>query len=485
VRLARFALALAVLVLVPSFARGETRTAGDKPAAAALPRLRVAAVGSLPGTAPAELASALERAGPFDVRSADPARPENLDSALVEWADVLVIASLPEEPGQALRLAVEANASAKGLVFCGEAATAWPDSAGFGALLARSRVLAGEPSTAVPLVVAVLDQQHAVTQCVTHFRHSGRPRFVEVAKSARVLARAVAAGERRDAAPPAVFPALWIVDGSAPAAGGSRRGRIVVSTLDSTGPSADLVRALLARAAEWAGGRGVSVRLSGDFELLAEGLGPDDAKGLPESLDAKGFFRGRQFAPVMSFHGADWLLRPDREATEQPDRVVEALAIGAGQTVADIGCGNGYFSLRVARKVGETGKVLASDIQKEMFELLEKRAKEAGAANIVPLLATETDPKLPPGEVDLALMVDVYHELARPEEVLAAVRKSLKKDGRLVLVEYRGEDPAIAIKPLHRTTEKQIRAELRVHGFRFLENKDFLPYQHVLVFGAD
>jgi ubiquinone/menaquinone biosynthesis C-methylase UbiE len=190
----------------------------------------------------------------------------------------------------------------------------------------------------------------------------------------------------------------------------------------------------------------------------------------------------------MGFQGADWLVRKDREETERPEKVLDALAIAEGSTVADVGAGNGYFTFRIARRVGSSGRVLATDLQEEMLRLLRERIEKDGARNIEPILATETDPHLPADAVDLALMVDVYHELSKPAEVLTALRRSLKaggegkNPGRLVLIEYRGEDPLVAIKPLHRTTVQQIRAEIEPRGFKLLDVKGFLPYQHILVF---
>ncbi|MBI4604149.1 MAG: methyltransferase domain-containing protein [Planctomycetes bacterium] len=222
--------------------------------------------------------------------------------------------------------------------------------------------------------------------------------------------------------------------------------------------------------------------------LAAERLGPADASTLPGLAPEKGFYRGRQVAPVMGYQAADWLLRHDREETEQPEKVLEALAIAEGATVADVGAGAGYFTLRLARRVGPTGRVLATDLQEEMLELLRGRIAEAGLKNVEAVLATETDPKLPEGAVDLALLVDVYHELARPAEALAGLLKSLrpaadgKRPGRLVLVEYRGEDPSVPIKALHRTTVQQVRSEIEPAGFKLVEVKGFLPHQHVLVF---
>ena len=193
-------------------------------------------------------------------------------------------------------------------------------------------------------------------------------------------------------------------------------------------------------------------------------------------------FKGRVIAPTMSYRGAGWLERPDRDITEQPEKVLDALKIPSGSTVADIGAGTGYFSLRLAKRVGPEGRVLATDIQPQMLTLLNENMRAAGIRNIEPILCTPTDAKLPDGQLDLALMVDVYHELEYPEETLAQVRRALKPDGRLVLVEYRGEDPNVPIKPEHKTTLAQVRSELEPMGFRLREVFEFLVYQRVVVF---
>lgn len=202
----------------------------------------------------------------------------------------------------------------------------------------------------------------------------------------------------------------------------------------------------------------------------------------PARRDAPGTFMGRPIADVMSFQGADWLFRDSREAEEQPERMLDALKIKAGDTVADVGAGAGYTSLRLARRVGPTGTVLATDVQPQMLRMLAQNAKAAGVRNIKPILCTATDPKLPENQVDLALMVDVYHECSDPVATLAGLRKGLKTGGRLVLVEFRGEDPEVPIKPEHKMTVAQVRLELEANGFRFKEKFDFLPWQHILVF---
>ncbi len=192
-------------------------------------------------------------------------------------------------------------------------------------------------------------------------------------------------------------------------------------------------------------------------------------------------YMGREISHVMGHRGAGWLERPGREREEQPDRVVEALGLAPTDVVADIGAGTGYFSFRIAKRVPR-GRVLAVDIQPEMLERIEKRAKREDVANVEPVRGTERDPRLPGETVDVALMVDAYHEFAYPREMMQALFESMKPGGRVVLVEYRGEDPSIPIKPLHKMTEAQVRRELEAVGLEWQETKDFLPSQHVLVF---
>jgi SAM-dependent methyltransferase len=193
-------------------------------------------------------------------------------------------------------------------------------------------------------------------------------------------------------------------------------------------------------------------------------------------------YMGRRIADVMTFHGADWLVRPEREQEEQPEAMLDALKIAAGSTVADVGAGVGYTSLKLARRVGPKGTVYATDVQPEMLRMLAANAQEAGVANIKPIRCTATDPRLPEGQVDLILMVDVYHECSDPEATLQGLRKALKPGGRLVLVEFRAEDPEVPIKPEHKMTLAQVRRELEPQGFTFKESLEFLPWQHVILF---
>ena len=194
------------------------------------------------------------------------------------------------------------------------------------------------------------------------------------------------------------------------------------------------------------------------------------------------WYLGRQISHVMGHQGAAWLERPEREKEEHPKKVLEALELKPGMVVADIGAGTGYFSFRIAPKIAPGGKVLAVDIQQEMLDLIRAKAKKTGVDNVEPVLGTIKDPKLPEGKVDIAIRVDVYHEFDHPWEMMKAIRKSLKPGGRVVLVEYRGEDPEVPIKPLHKMTVKQVRKEMEYTGLKWKKLVDTLPRQHILIF---
>jgi len=193
------------------------------------------------------------------------------------------------------------------------------------------------------------------------------------------------------------------------------------------------------------------------------------------------FYLGREIAHVMGFQGAEWLERPDREETEMPGKVVEQMKLKPTDVVADVGAGTGYFSFRINRVVPQ-GKVFAVDLQPEMLAIIEKRKQELKADNVVAVQSTEMDVKLPDGSVDVALMVDVYHEFAFPYEMMRSVVKALKPGGRVVQIEYRGEDPDVPIKRLHKMTVAQARKEMAVVGLVWKETKDFLPQQHFIVY---
>jgi SAM-dependent methyltransferase len=191
---------------------------------------------------------------------------------------------------------------------------------------------------------------------------------------------------------------------------------------------------------------------------------------------------GREIAGVMGMGGAEWLVRPEREMEESPEKALDALSIPKGAAVADIGAGVGYFTWRLAERVGPSGKVYANDIQPRMLERLKRNVAERGWRNVETVLGTEDDPKLPANAIDLILLVDVYHEFSQPQRMLARMRESLKPDGRLVLLEYRKEDPSVPIRFEHKMSVAEARAEVEAEGFRLEKNLDPLPRQHILVF---
>ncbi|MDB5320214.1 MAG: Methyltransferase type 11 [Phycisphaerales bacterium] len=196
-------------------------------------------------------------------------------------------------------------------------------------------------------------------------------------------------------------------------------------------------------------------------------------------------YMGREIAQTMHFTGAPWLTRESRNREEEPAKLMKALNLKPGMTVCDLGCGNGFYTLKIAKEVGEGGKVLAVEIQKEMLDMLQQRAAKSDVKNIQSVLGTVIDPKLPDNVVDLILVVDVYHEMDHPVEMLAALRKSLSKTGRLVLVEFRAEDPNVPIKELHKMSKAQINKEIPANGFKLVEQYDDLPWQHVMFFERD
>ena len=209
---------------------------------------------------------------------------------------------------------------------------------------------------------------------------------------------------------------------------------------------------------------------------------PPYYKTKPPSRDGIGkVYMGREISQVMGHRGARWLERSSRVREELPDRVVAAMDLAPEAEVADIGAGTGYFAFRLAEQVPQ-GRVLAVDIQPEMLAIMRTRAQERGIGNVAPVRGTEADPKLAPASIDAALMVDAYHEFAYPREMMAAMVTALRPGGRVFLVEYRGEDPSIPIKPLHKMTEAQARREMAAAGLRHVETQDFLPSQHFMVF---
>ena len=202
----------------------------------------------------------------------------------------------------------------------------------------------------------------------------------------------------------------------------------------------------------------------------------------PELPPAPTHYLGREIATTMHWQGAGWLVRANREREENATLMLSKLGVKPGMTVCDLGCGNGYHTLRIGKTVGEAGKVYGVDIQQPMLDMLMKRAQASGVKNIVPVLATETSTGLPPESCDIILLVDVYHEVSRPEQVLASIHQALKPDGRLVLVEFRAEDPNVPIKPLHKMSKEQVNKELTANGYELAEEFDGLPWQHMMFF---
>jgi ubiquinone/menaquinone biosynthesis C-methylase UbiE len=202
----------------------------------------------------------------------------------------------------------------------------------------------------------------------------------------------------------------------------------------------------------------------------------------PPSFDSTGkVYMGREIAKVMGHQGADWLERPERVVEEQPEKTIASLELKSTDVVADIGAGTGYFSELLARQVPQ-GQVISTDIQPEMIALLKQRIDRQKISNIQTQLGTEQSAELSPASVDLAIMVDVYHELSYPQEMMTGIVAALKPGGRVVLVEYRGEDPKINIKPHHKTTEKQMQKELMAVGLKWQKTDGILPQQHILFF---
>ena len=193
---------------------------------------------------------------------------------------------------------------------------------------------------------------------------------------------------------------------------------------------------------------------------------------------------GRRYAPVMGYQGAPWLERGEREEEEAPDVALNVLKIPKGASVADIGAGSGYITVRLAARVGPTGRVFANDVQPQMLNMLARRLTNAKITNVTLIEGTLDDPKLPAASVDLILMVDVYHELSQPQAMLRHLRESLKPGGRLVLLEYRKEDPTVPIKPEHKMSVAEAKMEVEAEGFTLTKVDEALPRQHILIFAS-
>jgi ubiquinone/menaquinone biosynthesis C-methylase UbiE len=193
---------------------------------------------------------------------------------------------------------------------------------------------------------------------------------------------------------------------------------------------------------------------------------------------------GRRFANVMGWQGAEWLERSEREIEEEPDKALDALGTLTGATVADVGAGSGYFTVRLAARVGPKGRVYANDLQPEMLKMLGARLARERIANVTLVPGAVDNPRLPAASIDLVLMVDVYHEFSEPQKMLRAIRTALKPAGRLVLLEYRKEDPDVPIRFEHKMSVQEAKVELEAEGFRLSKVDGRLPRQHILIFST-
>lgn len=203
----------------------------------------------------------------------------------------------------------------------------------------------------------------------------------------------------------------------------------------------------------------------------------------PELPPPVATYMGREIAQTMHWRGADWLLRETREDEEHVTLLLDNLGLEEGMSVCDLGCGNGYHALRIARRIGPEGTVYGVDVQPQMLSMLRRRAEREGLTNIERIVGTVADPRLEPDTCDLVLLVDVYHELSYPEQMLASIRAALRPGGRVALVEFRAEDPDVPIKPLHKMSKAQIRREWEANGFEILSEFDELPWQHLVFLG--
>lgn len=191
---------------------------------------------------------------------------------------------------------------------------------------------------------------------------------------------------------------------------------------------------------------------------------------------------GRRYAGVMSYQGASWLDREERDIEEAPDRALDAIGIEQGSVVADVGAGSGYMTVRMAERVGPAGRVFGTDIQPQMLTMLRQRLDREKISNVTLVQGTIDDPKLPASTLDLILMVDVYHEFSEPQKMLRGLRAALKPTGRMVLLEYKKEDPSIPIRLEHKMTVAEAKLEVEAEGFRLARVGSELPRQHILVF---
>ncbi|MEM6363240.1 MAG: class I SAM-dependent methyltransferase [Planctomycetota bacterium] len=240
--------------------------------------------------------------------------------------------------------------------------------------------------------------------------------------------------------------------------------------------------------------------------LLQLPLAPAADRTRPVNEPSRRTYMDRIVAQPMSHLGAAWLVRPNRNDEENAEASFEALNIKPGDTVVDLGCGNGYWTIPMAKACADTdsvnneptdddddgsateqlsGVVLAVDIQPEMLQKLRRNLLKRRITNVRPILGTVSDPKLPAGQVDLVLMVDVYHEFSHPESMLWSIRESLTPTGVVALLEYRAEDPTVPIKPLHKMSKTQIMKEYQANGFKLVREVNSLPWQHLMFLARD
>ena len=224
--------------------------------------------------------------------------------------------------------------------------------------------------------------------------------------------------------------------------------------------------------------RGPGLVLAAVVLLATNGLGATEQTSAPARRHP---VSGRVFAPVMGVGGAGWLERAEREQEEAPSKAIEALELKPGMVIADIGAGSGYYTSRLAKKVAPSGRVYATDIQPGMIEILNRRVKDEGLTNVETILGAMDDPRLPPASIDLAIMVDVYHELQQPQVFLQRLRPAFKPGGRLVLLEFRKEDRHVPILEVHKMSVAEVTAELEAEGFAIERVINVLPWQHIIV----
>ena len=201
-----------------------------------------------------------------------------------------------------------------------------------------------------------------------------------------------------------------------------------------------------------------------------------------DPAESNGHYMGREIATTMHYTGAPWLVRESRQREEDCRQLLKALDVKPGQVVCDMGCGNGFYTLKLANLCGKEGKVYAVDIQQGMLDRLRQNMAERKLANYEAVLGAADDPRLPAGRIDLALLVDVYHEFSQPQKMLRKIRASLAPDGRMVLLEYRKEDPQVPILPAHKMSVAEVKAEIEPEGFRLEKTLENLPRQHILIF---